>query len=382
MFTMPAGHGLGSGRGLFQAIAGAASVVRRSCFKFVAPANANACILTVAAGLTSTAFSLAKRSLPRLSPGPARPRRALPRPAPGPGRPPLARPSPGPAPGPGPPSPSTRTPEHTKPGRGLKPAGRPQIYKYSGELDAATELLDRALYCLEAAWHPQFKPASGACRLDFAVMENKCAENPLYPEDNLYPPPDSPRHPQGLVFRRLQMLIRGGCSAPPRDLMGVLQCIDYFALRAREYKFLLELVAAPALPGAPPPYALMRVARDGGAAPSTSWCPAPLRISSKTEARQVLRRLFSHTLDPASPAPPTPSAAPSPPPSCGRRGWAALHRRPLFDDDEPAASVELPPLTAGSDPGRAQCFEAIAILELGTRALNYGVARRAQRKQL
>eukprot|EP00741_Cyanophora_paradoxa_P014115 tig00000180_g13621.t1 len=43
MFTMPAGHGLGSGRGLFQAIAGAASVVRRSCFKFVAPANANAC---------------------------------------------------------------------------------------------------------------------------------------------------------------------------------------------------------------------------------------------------------------------------------------------------------------------------------------------------
>eukprot|EP00741_Cyanophora_paradoxa_P009250 tig00001416_g8960.t1 len=35
----------------------------QSCFKFVAPANANACILTVAAGLTSTAFSLAKRSL-------------------------------------------------------------------------------------------------------------------------------------------------------------------------------------------------------------------------------------------------------------------------------------------------------------------------------
>eukprot|EP00741_Cyanophora_paradoxa_P003025 tig00000663_g2937.t1 len=267
MFTMPAGHGLGSGRGLFQAIAGAA----------------------------------------------------------------LAR--------------------------GLKPAGRPQIYKYSGELDAATELLDRALYCLEAACHGE----------------------------------------QGLVFRRLQMLIRGGCSRtsletaklllaldPDSDLMGVLQCIDYFALRAREYKFLLELVAAPALPGRSasfvrepplsrrePPlflpialnssaYALMRVARDGGAAPVDE---------------PVLRRLFSHTLDPASPAPPPPSAAALAaallrqavlmypgavrpllenynvkPDSGGARGWAALHRRPLFDDDEPAASVELPPLTAGIGP--------------------------------
>eukprot|EP00741_Cyanophora_paradoxa_P019298 tig00000215_g18629.t1 len=202
MFTMPAGHGLGSGRGLFQAIAGAASVVRRfalaiapeysellqvrrtsqrqrlqSCFKFVAPANANACI------------QAGERRLP------------------------------------------------------------PRLRSH-GE--------------------------------------------------------------QGLVFRRLQMLIRGGCSRtsletaklllaldPDSDLMGVLQCIDYFALRAREYKFLLELVAAPALPGRSasfvrepplsrrePPlflpialnssaYALMRVARDGGAAPSTSRCPAP-----------------------------------------------------------------------------------------------------------
>eukprot|EP00741_Cyanophora_paradoxa_P003024 tig00000663_g2936.t1 len=221
---------------------------------------------------------------PRPSPGPA----PLPSPASPPGpapppAPPRARACPSPArPGPGPPSPGPAlprpcpgprarpSPEHTNPRAheawpgGLKPAGRPQIYKYSGELDAATELLDRALYCLEAACHGE----------------------------------------QGLVFRRLQMLIRGGCSRtsletaklllaldPDSDLMGVLQCIDYFALRAREYKFLLELVAAPALPGRSasfvrepplsrrePPlflpialnssaYALMRVARDGGAAP-------------------------------------------------------------------------------------------------------------------
>eukprot|EP00741_Cyanophora_paradoxa_P019303 tig00000215_g18632.t2 len=203
MFTMPAGHGLGSGRGLFQAIAGAASVVRRSCFKFVAPANANAC-------------RAASSSSHQPTPTPAAP---------------------------------------------------------------AVQAGERRL-----------------------------------------PPRLRSHGEQGLVFRRLQMLIRGGCSRtsletaklllaldPDSDLMGVLQCIDYFALRAREYKFLLELVAAPALPGRSasfvrepplsrrePPlflpialnssaYALMRVARDGGAAPVDEPVPCAPRWRSVRE---------------------------------------------------------------------------------------------------
>eukprot|EP00741_Cyanophora_paradoxa_P015864 tig00020908_g15315.t1 len=415
MFTMPAGHGLGSGRGLFQAIAGAASVVRREDVDLLPlsqPSSEGPAPPSASPGPPSPGPALSQprlsprpalprpaRARARPSPGPARaparpsPGPALPRPCPGPGPPlpehpqhadpgerrrtslppecplrgkrdvdllPLSQPSsegpappfrlprprpppapplsqprlspgpapgpgaplPRPAPGPGPPSPWPRPPPalprararppraHEPPStrslaRGLKPAGRPQIYKYSGELDAATELLDRALYCLEAAWHPQFKPASGACRLDFAVMENKAwssgacrcsfaAAAPAPPSVPLDRFPLLGFEPNVVPPETAKLLL---ALDPDSDLMGVLQCIDYFALRAREYKFLLELAgAALFLPIAlnSSAYALMRVARDGGAAPVDEL---------------VLRRLFSHTLDPASPAPPTPSAA-------------------------------------------------------------------------
>eukprot|EP00741_Cyanophora_paradoxa_P003027 tig00000663_g2939.t1 len=278
--------------------------------------------------------------LPRPRPAPGVP---LPRPRPGPGPAlPWPRPSPGPAPGPGPALPRAHEPRaHEAWPGGLKPAGRPQIYKYSGELDAATELLDRALYCLEAAWHPQFKPASGACRLDFAVMENKawssgacrCSFAAAAPA-----PPSGVQVPSGA----------GGGAGAPRALRLVRAGA---ALSRREPPLFLPIALNSSA------YALMRVARDGGAAPVDE---------------PVLRRLFSHTLDPASPAPPPPSAAAlaaallrqavlmypgavrpllenyNVKPDSG--GLGRPTQAALFDDDEPAASVELPPLTAGIGP--------------------------------
>eukprot|EP00741_Cyanophora_paradoxa_P019285 tig00000215_g18618.t1 len=188
-----------------------------------------------------------------------------------------------------------------------QPTPTPAIYKYSGELDAATELLDRALYCLEAAWHPQFKPASGACRLDFAVMENKAwssgacrcsfaAAAPAPPSVPLDRFPLLGFEPNVVPPETAKLLL---ALDPDSDLMGVLQCIDYFALRAREYKFLLELVAAPALPGRSASFV-----RE----PPLSRREPPLFLPIALNS-SVLRRLFSHTLDPASPAPPPPSAA-------------------------------------------------------------------------
>ena len=42
-----------------------------------------------------------------------------------------------------------------------------------GEAQYAEEVLNRALYALEMAWHPAFDPSRGRCRLDIEEPENR-----------------------------------------------------------------------------------------------------------------------------------------------------------------------------------------------------------------
>lgn len=43
----------------------------------------------------------------------------------------------------------------------------------TGEHAYADEVLERALYGFEMAWHPAFSPATANCRLDFAHTPNR-----------------------------------------------------------------------------------------------------------------------------------------------------------------------------------------------------------------
>ena len=43
----------------------------------------------------------------------------------------------------------------------------------TGEHQYADEMLERALYAFECAWHPAFSPATGNCRLEFAHQPNR-----------------------------------------------------------------------------------------------------------------------------------------------------------------------------------------------------------------
>lgn len=47
------------------------------------------------------------------------------------------------------------------------------IFKLSDDLQMAAELIERAIYSLESAFHPLFNVAKGNCRLDYKRQENR-----------------------------------------------------------------------------------------------------------------------------------------------------------------------------------------------------------------
>lgn len=108
------------------------------------------------------------------------------------------------------------------------------LYRHMGENDYAQEVLNRALYALEAAWHPSFDLRNGTARLSYELPENRALFTAL--------------------FRHLQGLSRKGChrsaleccklllSLDPEDPMGCLQTLDYLALRAGQHTYLRKLV--------------------------------------------------------------------------------------------------------------------------------------------
>lgn len=47
------------------------------------------------------------------------------------------------------------------------------LCRLSEDLAMAAEMIERALYCLEYAFHPLFNIATGNCRLDYRRQENR-----------------------------------------------------------------------------------------------------------------------------------------------------------------------------------------------------------------
>lgn len=47
------------------------------------------------------------------------------------------------------------------------------ICKMGEDVQMATELIERALFTMEAAFHPLFNLAVGTCRLDYKIQENR-----------------------------------------------------------------------------------------------------------------------------------------------------------------------------------------------------------------
>ncbi|PKA55795.1 hypothetical protein AXF42_Ash012087 [Apostasia shenzhenica] len=105
-----------------------------------------------------------------------------------------------------------------------------EVFKFSGEHQSSADVLAKCLFALESAWHPLFSPIQGSCQLKYIHDTNK----PLFTA----------------LFSHMRNLDRRGChrsalevcklllSLDTDDPKGALFCIDYFSLRAQEFKWL------------------------------------------------------------------------------------------------------------------------------------------------
>ncbi|CAL5063399.1 unnamed protein product [Urochloa decumbens] len=105
-----------------------------------------------------------------------------------------------------------------------------ELFKYSGEHQSSADAVEKCLFALECAWHPLFSPLQGSYQLKYSHDMNK----PFFTA----------------LFSHMKNLDRRGChrsalevckfllSLDSDDPKGALFCIDYFALRSQQYKWL------------------------------------------------------------------------------------------------------------------------------------------------
>nr|CAG4648156.1 EOG090X0BCY [Moina brachiata]SVE93198.1 EOG090X0BCY [Moina brachiata] len=107
------------------------------------------------------------------------------------------------------------------------------ICRMSEDPQMASELIERALYILESAFHPSFNLASGKCRLEYKNQENRALFLAIF------------KH---LVFIGLRGCYRTAlefCKVlysldVENDPLAVVLMIDFYALKAQEYAWFIE----------------------------------------------------------------------------------------------------------------------------------------------
>ncbi|KAE8608554.1 hypothetical protein XENTR_v10011531 [Xenopus tropicalis] len=108
------------------------------------------------------------------------------------------------------------------------------VCRLQEDQEMARDLIDRALYSLECAFHPVFSLTSGTCRLDYRQPENRGFFLALYKHMFFLEKRGCPR--TALEFCKLILSLD-----PENDPLCMLLLIDFLSLRAREYNFLSRI---------------------------------------------------------------------------------------------------------------------------------------------
>lgn len=109
-----------------------------------------------------------------------------------------------------------------------------EVCRMQEDQEMARDLVERALYSLECAFHPVFSLTSGTCRLDYRRPENRAFYLSLFKHMIFLEKRGCPR--TALEFCKLILSLD-----PENDPLCVLLLIDLLSLRAREYTFLTRM---------------------------------------------------------------------------------------------------------------------------------------------
>ncbi|MEQ2225745.1 Transcription factor 25, partial [Ilyodon furcidens] len=108
------------------------------------------------------------------------------------------------------------------------------VCRIQEDQEMARDLIERALYSFECAFHPLFSLTSGTSRLDYLRPENRAFYLALYKHMMFLEKRGCPR--TALEYCKLIL-----CLDPDADPLCMLLLIDFLMLRSREYKSLLQL---------------------------------------------------------------------------------------------------------------------------------------------
>ncbi|XP_056876602.1 transcription factor 25 [Takifugu flavidus] len=108
------------------------------------------------------------------------------------------------------------------------------VCRIQEDQEMARDLIERALYSFESAFHPLFSLTSGTCRLDYRRPENRAFYLALYKHMMFLEKRGCPR--TALEYCKLILSLD-----PDSDPLCMLLLIDFLMLRCREYQSLLQL---------------------------------------------------------------------------------------------------------------------------------------------
>jgi len=109
-----------------------------------------------------------------------------------------------------------------------------ELCQLTEDLSLAGQFIERALYCLECAFHPTFNLASGNCRLDYRKQENRALFVALFKHMCFVGARACYR--TALEFCKLILSLD-----PEGDPLAVVLALDFYALRSQEYEWLVRI---------------------------------------------------------------------------------------------------------------------------------------------